>query len=567
VRLRIERDILRRVMRPRSPGSLRVSAWCGVLTVVLGLASGSALQAQPGEYRTTDGSGNNLAHPDWGAAGAHLLRGPSGAHYGDGISSMAGAGRPSPRVFSNALFDQTQPVFSRVGHSDFIWVWGQFLDHDLSFTPGAAEAEPIPVPLGDPFFDPLRTGSQVIPFRRSVFDPGTGSTSPRQQPNLITAYIDGGTVYGTNVGTDVDRPGWLRTHVGGRLKVTSTARGDLLPYNDGTVFNVGTPEAPDNSITLFVAGDARVNEQPALAAMHTLWVREHNHQAARIAARHPGLTDEEIYQRARRIVIAEIQMVTYEEFIPALLGAGALHPDHGYDPAANAGIAQVFSTAAYRLGHTLVSPFIQRLDENGMSLPGGPLSLRKSFFDGAPPVLEADGIEPMLRGLAAQKAQDLDRRVVGDVRNFLFGSPGAGGLDLVSLNIQRGRDHGLPDFNAVRAEFGLPRKSFRQITSDAAVADTLADLYANDADSIDVFVGLLVEDDAPGMIVGETLRAILVDQFERLRRGDRFFYTRDLSKRELLDLRGTRLSDIIKRNTTIREIQRDVFFVRGRGRN
>jgi peroxidase len=540
--------------------------WCVVLTVMLGLASASGLSAQPGEYRSFDGTGNNLAHPDWGAGGALLLRGPSGAHYPDGISSMAGAGRPSPRALSNALFSQPRPVFSTVGHSDFIWVWGQFLDHDLSFTPGVAEAEPIPVPLGDPFFDPLGTGSQVIPFRRSVYVQ-TGSTTPRQQPNLITAYIDGSTVYGLNLGTDSDRPGWLRTHTGGRLKVTPTARGDLLPFNDGTMFNVGTPEAPDNSTTLFVAGDARANEQPALAVMHTLFVREHNYQAARIAARLPGLTDEEIYQRARRIVIAEIQMITYEEFIPALLGSGALLPDRGYDPTVNAGIAQVFSTAAYRLGHTLVSPVIQRLDEDGTSLPGGPLPLRQSFFEGAPPVLEAEGIEPILRGLAAQKAQDLDRRVIDDVRNFLFGPPGAGGLDLVSLNIQRGRDHGLPDFNAVRAEFGLPRKSIRRITSDRAVAATLAGLYANDPDNIDLFVGLLVEDDLPGMIVGETLRAILVDQFERSRRGDRFFYTRDLSPKELLQVRATRLSDIIKRNTTIRDIQRDVFFVRGRGGN
>jgi peroxidase len=553
-------------MLPRPPGPFRLRTWWAVLTVMLGLASGSALQAQAGEYRTSDGTGNNLAHPDWGAADAQLLRGSSGAHYGDGISSMTGAGRPSPRVLSNALFNQTRPVFSTVGHSDFIWAWGQFLDHDMGFTPGVAEAEPIPVPPGDPFFDPLGQGSQVIPFHRSVYAPAS-ATTPRQQLNLITAYIDGSTVYGSNLFTDGDRPGWLRTHVGGRLKVTSTALGDLLPYNDGTVFNVGTPEAPDSSPTLFIAGDARVNEQPALAAMHTLFVREHNYQAGRIAARFPGLTDEEIYQRARRIVIAEIQMVTYEEFIPALLGAGALHPDRGYDPTANAGIAQVFSTAAYRLGHTLVSPFIQHLDERGMSLPGGPLALRETFFEGAPPVLEAEGIEPILRGLAAQKAQDLDRLVIDDVRNFLFGPPGAGGLDLVSLNIQRGRDHGLPDFNSVRAEFGLPRKSIPQITSDPAVAATLADLYGKRADNIDLFVGLLVEDDVPGMTVGETLRAILVDQFERSRRGDRFFYSRALPREELLQLRGTRLSDIIKRNTTIRDIQRDVFFVRGRGRD
>jgi len=413
------------------------------------------------------------------------------------------------------------------------------------------------------------TGTKSIPFKRSVYDSGTGTSSanPRQQINLISAYIDGNTVYGSNVGTDVDRSGWLRTHVGGRLKVSARPGGDLLPYNDGTIFNAGSPEAPNYSTAFFVAGDIRVNEQPTLACLHTLFVREHNYQADRIAAAHPGLSDEDIFQRARRIVIAEIQAITYEEFIPALLGPGALGPDRGYDPSVNAGINQVFSTAAYRLGHTLLSTHIQHLDDHGNSLPGGPLTLRDVFFNPTPPLLEHEGIEPILRGLAAQKAQDLDNHIIDDVRNFLFGAPGDGGLDLVSLNIQRGRDHALPDFNTVRADFGLPPKtSFAQITSDPVLAAELASVYGS-VNNIDLFTGLLIEDDLPGMIVSETLRAILVDQFERSRAGDRFFYTRDLAGEELARVRTTRLSDIIKRNTTIRNIQQNIFFVRGRGGN
>ncbi len=265
-------------------------------------------------------------------------------------------------------------------------------------------------------------------------------------------------------------------------------------------------------------------------------------------------------------MIAEIQAITYQEFIPAVLGFGALHPDRGYDPAVNAGTAQVFSTAAYRLGHTLVSAAIPRLDRYGNALPGGPLTLRDMFFAPTPPVLEQDGIEPILRGIAAHKAQDLDNHVVDELRNFLFGPPGRGGLDLIALNIQRGRDHGLPDFNTVRQDFGFPRKAaFSQITSDPALAAQLAVMYGT-VDDIDLFVGLLVEDRLPGMIVGETLRAILVDQFERSRAGDRFFYTRDLSREELARVRTTRLSDIVRRNTSIGDIQDDVFFVRGRGR-
>ena len=155
--------------------------------------------------------------------------------------------------------------------------------------------------------------------------------------------------------------------------------------------------------------------------------------------------------------------------------------------------------------------------------------------------------------------QELDSKVIDDVRNFLFGAPAVGGLDLISLNLQRGRDLGLPDFNTVRQDFGLPRKeTFKKITSDPTMAAALRSLYGS-VDDIDVFAGLLVEDDLPGRIVGETLFRVLADQFERSRSGDRFFYERTLTAQELHAVRASRLSDIIKRNTTIRKIQGNVF--------
>ncbi len=509
--------------------------------------------------RPIDGRGNNLAHPGWGAPGAHLLRGASGSHYADGIAAPAGATRPSPRLLSDAIFDQTASFPSAIGLSDYIWTWGQFLDHDLSLTEGAREGLPIAVPSGDPFFDPFFTNLQVIAFHRSLFDPATGTTNPREQVNEITAYIDGSNVYGSTA----ERAAWLRTGSGGRLKVTETAAGALLPFNDGTQPNAGSPEAPNLSTDAFVAGDIRANEQPTLACLHTLFVREHNSQAARIARVHPRLSDEEIYQRARRIVIGEIQAITYGEFLPALLGPDALGPDGPYDPTVDAGIATVFSTAAYRLGHTLLSAVIQRLDARGRTVPEGPLALREAFFSATPPILKQEGLEPILRGLAVQRAQELDAQVIDDVRNFLFGAPRSGGLDLISLNLQRGRDHGLPDFNTVRADYGLPRKrTFSEITSDRALAATLQQLYG-DVDDVDTFVGLLVEDDLPGRIVGETLMTVLVEQFTRSRAGDRFWYSRLLPRGEIYRIRQTRLSTVIRRNTTIRRIQPNVFFVPG----
>src|SRR5205085_12148385 len=190
----------------------------------------------------------------------HLSR-ESGPYYDDGIASPTGSSRPNPRTISNEVFAQhtTTPNSKR---SDFLWTWGQFLDHDLSLTEGAEEFLPVAVPAGDPQFDPQGTGQAIIPFGRALFDhaTGTGTGNPRLQINEITGYIDGSMIYGS----DALRAAWLRAGTGGRLKTTPSAVGDLLPFNDGTQPNAGSPEKPNLSTELFVAGDIRANEQPTL---------------------------------------------------------------------------------------------------------------------------------------------------------------------------------------------------------------------------------------------------------------------------------------------------------------
>jgi len=271
-----------------------------------------------------------------------------------------------------------------------------------------------------------------------------------------------------------------------------------------------------------LAGDIRANENVALTAMQTLWVREHNRIADQIAAEDPSLSDEAIYQRARAIVTAEIQAITYNEFLPVLLGPQAIRPYHGYDPSVNPGIANIFSTAAYRFGHSMLPSELLRLNDDGSVIEAGNLSLRSAFF--APQELVDQGIDSVLLGAASQESQEIDTQIVDDVRNFLFGPPGAGGFDLASLNIQRGRDHGLPDYNQTRSDLGLePVSRFADITSDPEVQAALEQVYG-DVDNIDVWVGGLAEDHVPGSSVGKLLQTVLVDQFERIRDGDRFWY-------------------------------------------
>jgi hypothetical protein len=503
--------------------------------------------------RSIDGSNNNLRNPEMNAAGTQLRRAMP-PKYADGVAQMVGQNYPNPRVVSNAVNAQSKSIKNALNASDFLWQWGQFVDHDIDLTDGVNPPEymNIPIPAGDPFFDPDSTGTVEMVFNRSIYHTGTGTgnENPRQQFNEITGWIDGSQIYGS----DDERAAALRTHDGsGRLR---TSDGQLLPFN-----TEGLPNAGGNSDLLFLAGDVRANEQVGLTALHTLFVREHNRLAKKISARKTSLSGEQIYQRARRQVIAQLQAITYNEFVPALLGPDALTRYNGYKPKRDAAIMNEFTTAAFRLGHTLVSPRLLRLDANGKEISAGHLPVRNAFF--APQrLIDEGGIEPVLRGLASQRCQELDVYIIDDLRNFLFGAPGQGGFDLATLNIQRGRDHGLPRYNDAREAMGLARKQgFAEVSADPEVQARLANVYVS-VDDIDFWIGGLAESHVSGSLMGELFFTILKYQFEALRDGDRFWYQRSLSHNESQIISRTRLADIIRRNTMIkREIPHDVFHV------
>ena len=509
------------------------------------------LSAVSVESASIDGTGNNVDNDEWGSTDVELLR-LSEAEYSDGVSAPSGDDRPSAREISNALAAQSTSVVNDRGLTDYLWIWGQFLDHDIDLSEGAEPAEEfnIEVPAGDVFFDPFGTGEVELGLTRTVYVEGDESSDgARQQLNQITAFIDGSVVYGS----DQERADALRTFEGGQLK---TSDGNLLPFNEDGLHNAG-----GSSDTLFVAGDVRANENAVLTSMHTLFVREHNGIAAELAASDPELSDEQLYQQARAIVTAELQVITYSEFLPALLGPDAISEYVGYDPTVNPNIANEFSTAAYRFGHSLLSSELQRLDSDGNVIEAGNLSLQEAFFN--PDVVVSEGIDSLLRGAATQASQEIDTLVIDDVRNFLFGPPGAGGLDLVSLNIQRGRDHGLADYNQVRRDLGLaPVTSFDEITSNPDLAQALEETYGS-VDNIDLWVGGLAEDHLDGSSMGETFTTIIADQFERLRDGDRYWYQNVFSGKQLETIEQTRLSDIIERNTDIEGLQTNVFFLEG----
>jgi peroxidase len=515
---------------------------------------------QHSRFRSYDGRNNNIRNvntADWGAADIILFREiPAAYGSSDPRNAMGGVNRPSARQISNILIDEPVTIFTTRDLSTLVYQWGQFLDHEMTLTPtDTIEYVPVSLPKDEIIF------TEEIPFFRSEFRTENGSRNGvRQQINLNTSWIDGSVVYGSDPG----RARWLRTFHNGKMK---TSVGNLMPYNtvNGEITGAIDPGAPsmkndgNGTIKTFVAGDVRAAENPVLTSIHTLFVREHNRICNRLL-REGMRNDEEIYQTARKEVGALIQAITYQEFLPAL--GITLKQFPGYKDNTRPDITNTFATAAYRLGHTMVSDDVVVRDNDCEEVGPGELDLIEVFWN--PQLILDYSIDIFLKGASSHDQYQTDTKINDVLRNFLFGSandPVRFGIDLGSLNIQRGRDHGLADYNTIRKFYtGKSAKRFSDITSNDTVATALKKLYG-DINNIDLWIGVLSEDHLPGKSVGNTLHEILKTQFENLRNGDYYFYLSDpfLPANIRKQIRNTSFSDVIKRNTSLTNITDDVF--------
>ena len=481
--------------------------------------------------RPIDGEGTNEQYKDWGATHQELVR-LAPAAFADGVGDMV-TDRPNAREISNAVAQQDGETPNSFGVSDMFWAWGQFIDHDMDLTEASdTESVPIIAPVGDPVFAP---GTPIL-FSRVAPVEGSGVDTPRTYENEITAFLDGSMVYGS----DAETAAALRE--GAYLVLDED--GLLVRTNDGVL-----------------AGDVRAAENVALTSLHTLFAREHNRWVDELRAKHPDWAADMLFDAARMRVEAQIQAITYNEWLPLLVGEGALDRYRGYDEHVNPGISVEFSTAAFRFGHSLLSADIERLEEDGAEISAGAIALRDAFFN-PDAIGENGGIDPILRGLAGSTASELDNQVVEDVRSFLFSpAPGSPGLDLAAINIQRGRDLGVASYNDLREALELGRASaFTDITSDADLAATLEQVYG-DVDRVDAWVGGLAEDAHGDGMLGELFATIIIDQFTRLRDGDPYWSKAKggLSPAEARAIWDTTLADVIEANTEVGTMQAEAF--------
>ncbi|KAL7633267.1 UNVERIFIED_CONTAM: hypothetical protein RMT77_016372 [Armadillidium vulgare] len=542
-------------------------------------------------YSEFDGKCNNRRNPLQGSAGIRFLRFiPAEYDYDLTLCGKKRKALPEPRKIVSAL--NSLPVQNNSKITVLAMQFGQFISHDINRTPFVPDitccvncsenplesnnCSAIDV-KDDPFYKQF--GIQCLEARRSApASPLCGHG--REQVNVVTAYIDGSVIYGSSK-QEADT---LRTFSKGQMKVKEIGnteedlQGGSCPATSVCPFRF-LPTVTTNGQERVLAGDTRAAQHPALTAFHAAAIRVHNDLAEQISKKHPDYTDEISFQEARRMFIAILQHITYNEFLPCILPSRALIENDllplppgsrhftGYDRRADASLRNAFSAAAYRLGHSLV------VDTFHLS-NGNRVELSETFFNHLFTFNYGTYPSNYLNGMYTQMSSTLDQNLVPALSNMLFarGPNFKNGSDLFSLNIMRGRDHGLPPYAKFRRYCNLPRirkfRDLKEVMRDG-VAEEFEKLYKS-VDDIDLYPAAISEKPETDGLVGPTLTCLLSEQFKNLKFGDRFYYENRIhpnrfSHEELNALRRTTLAAFLCRCTNTKQVPEFVMKVLGPG--
>ncbi|XP_060081901.1 lactoperoxidase-like [Ylistrum balloti] len=529
-------------------------------------------------YRTITGECNNLDNPRWGAINTVQVRLVLSAYDNKFSSprktSVSGSDLPSARTVSRTVFKKPDGVSEAPTdplRSLMMMVWGQILDHDIGETPISKgfngvtiqccsiidvfvrkereQCFPIPIDPQDPIF----TRKCMNFIRSSAATAHHCEPGERDQLNVITSFIDGSMVYGSEDHVAHS----LRTFHGGKMKVDPS---NLLPKNDDSACVLNQP-----GTHCFLAGDIRVNENALLASMHTVLIVYHNILAERLSnLANNTLDDDEIYERARQIIGALIQQITYSKWLPNVLGSKLmtyykldLGMDVPYDKTVNPGAQLAFTTGAMRYGHTLVLNDIPHMSEDGQDTGSNPLS--ENFFVTNPVFSDAKGL---VSAMYQKPCGASDGTFADAIENHLFENKGPFGLDLSALNIQRGRDHGLPGYiSYLKLCFDSQPGEFSELYNHDAEAQELLKKVYSDVEDIDLFAGGMTEKNVEGGHVGGTFGCLLGKQFQALKEGDRFWYQNSLNRRQKRNVDKVSLSKILCETFKLDEVPEDPFLL------
>jgi len=546
-------------------------------------------------YRTIDGTCNNLRHPTWGSALIPFRRALP-PHYEDGISvirkSVSGEILPPSKLVSELVLTDRHVESKAFTH--LAMTWGQIVDHDITITgteqgPGRTTIDCCPanntvlhpqcLPIysrASPHFEwpkykvapASATGPPCVSFVRSAPAPSC-HFGARNHINENTAFLDGSMIYGSSPELAYS----LRAHTDGHMATFVTLDGRELLMRDKSNATCYDAKQATYDRYCFKSGDSRVNENVMMTGINLVILREHNRVASELLELNPHWGDDRLYEEARRIVIAQLQHITYNEYVPSIIGPEltrrlALAPQltgfwRGYDPSTDPGIANEFAAAAYRFGHSMITGLIQSISADGKKISFKQL---KSYFFEPFELYDVDGLGSLVRGQLSQRSSASDSHFTPQVTKHLFeGKNEKGkGLDLVALNIQRGRDHGVAPYLRWRMWCGLsPVESWDDLKEEVDVdtLDKMKKIY-KDVKDIDLFVGGLAENPVKDGLLGPTFACIISDQFMRLKTGDRFWYEtnqlpQSFSPEQLHALRHSSLAGLLCRNVmTLNSLQR-----------
>ncbi|OXA57627.1 Chorion peroxidase [Folsomia candida] len=538
------------------------------------------------KYRLVDGSCNNLRRQKMGQSLTPLSRVLEPA-YADGRweprISVRGFLLPSARLLSQRFIQDRDNQNNK--YTLFVMQFGQFVDHDISsvpiftFTNGTGisccrngnflppqdrhpNCLPIEIPADDPFYSQF--GQRCMNFVRSRMAPRIDcSLGYADQMNAVTHWLDLSNVYGSSE-TELRE---LRLFEGGLLQFSELAdRRPLLPL-----------KRKNNGEIDYKAGDDRVNEMQGLMIMHLIWLREHNRVAVELQNINPFWSDEQLFQEARRIVIAEYEHIIYNEWLPIIIGREYMESYsilplsrkkafNGYDPEIDASIENAFSAAGFRMGHSLVQGLVRLINEFGQANEAVTIS---NHAENAVRTRAPNQIDKWIRGLAQQPIQSFDPFVTRHLNGRLFQARGGMfGMDLSALNIQRARDHGIPGYNAFRelCQTGKRAKSFEEFKDwiSPEIVDEMRRIYDH-PDDVDLWIGGISESPLKGALIGPTFTCIVGDQFARTKKGDRYFYdigdqTHSFSPDQLQELRKSSMARVLCDNgDELEAIQPSVF--------
>jgi len=402
-------------------------------------------------------------------------------------------------------------------------------------------------------------------FVRSLAGPQLDCTpGPREQINQVTSFLDASLVYGSSKEAADD----LRSFTGGLMKTSRWNNVELLPFDHNS-----TCTKEKKNLFCYKAGDFRINMVPDLTSVQVVLLREHNRIAKIMQQIHPNWNDEEIYQETRRIVSAEMQHITYNEYLPILLGPELMKQfklmllkdgySSLYSDSMDATLLNEFATAAFRLGHNEISATSDAYKGDNKVAS---YQLREEYF--RPYKLQIPGhLDMYLQGLCRQAVQRFDQSITKEITEHLFQVGRAFGLDLLSFDIQRGRDHGLKSYNDYRSVCGMKKATdwvdvINYLRPEAV--DQLKSIYRN-VDDIDLVVGGMLERPLKKSNMGPTFACIVAEQFRRTKLGDRFWYENggmqnSFTPAQLQEIRKVKLSKLICDNSDgVKNMQTEAF--------